>query len=546
MKSNEFYNEFNKKIIGMNLEELTQLINNLIRKIPESKYNEVLDIFNNNSDMNESNICKRINGYKKQFNKIDEFELYFHATGYEDYGEYYNPWGGDWIWEYTDEDNIGELINNASLFAIELTNKRFYKYAKELLDIIIYTNFQVLDEDGGDNFEISLKELKENNLINIDINTLCLYAIYATYQSSLDKEKVNNIYEYFKNENFRDILVEDSFKLGTEVLNNIDFFWENWIKLLLTKPGNIEYRLLKDALIYNNYYDYKKYIDDFAICHPKIYIDLFNWLLVNDEIDEIVNIGNKALLLLSDDLKIKSDIALYLAKFDNSNKEKYLLNSFTSNTNIPNLVRIINNGFFFKHAKEIENIIIIGKDKINYENNELVKNIIDKETYFYLNFFIGKFDLFFKECSSIKCSLGWSGSFIQYAVYLWLIYLNENINSKVYNKVLFTVFNELNFKDNTSFLDEEYSKIFIKWKENFAVINKEIYLDWLKDVIDKRVDEIVSNGHRKSYYKAAILVVALGEVLDSNNIQNKLDFVNYYHQKYSRRSSFRKELNEYI
>ena len=72
------------------------------------------------------------------------------------------------------------------------------------------------------------------------------------------------------------------------------------------------------------------------------------------------------------------------------------------------------------------------------------------------------------------------------------------------------------------------------------------YIDWLKDIIDKRVDAIVSNSHRKSYFKAAILVIALNEVLESNDIQNKDDFINYYYKKYSRHSAFRRELNKYI
>ena len=33
-----------------------------------------------------------------------------------------------------------------------------------------------------------------------------------------------------------------------------------------------------------------------------------------------------------------------------------------------------------------------------------------------------------------------------------------------------------------------------------------------KKIIDKRVDDIVSNSHRKSYFKAAFLIVALGEI----------------------------------
>ena len=432
------------------------------------------------------------------------------------------------------------------MFAVDLINKKQYKYAKELIDKILYTNYQVLDDDGGDDFEISLHELEENHLVNINVNILCLYAIYATYQCTSESNRAKYIYEYFKSDNFKNISIEDSFKLGTEILLDIDKFWNNWIVFLLTKSGDIEYRLLKEAFEYNNYNNYEKYIDKILENHPKIYIDIFNFLIKGHKINEIIEIGNKVLPKLDKDLIIRNDISLYLAKYDNKNKEKYIIEAFKSQTDIPNLFRIINNGYLKKYEKEINEYICITNENRNFKITELERNTITKENYNYLKFFTGNFEAFFKECLKVKNSLGWSGSFIQYAIYLWLLYFNKNIDSKVYNNILTQTFNKLGFKDNTLFLDEDYSIVFEKWKVQFKIYDKNKYIDWLKDIIDKRVDAIVSNGHRKSYFKAAILVVALNEVLESNDIQNKDDFINYYYEKYSRHSAFRRELNKYM
>ena len=523
MRSNEFYNKFNKNIEGMNLEQLKDIIMNVIRKIPETKYEEILDIFNKKIDIiSEKEIKEKIEEYDKKFKQIDDFELYFHATGYEDYGEYYNPWGGDWVWEYTDDDDIGILIKEATLFAVDLINKKQYKYAKELIDKILYTNYQ------------------------INVNILCLYAIYTTYQCTNESNRAKYIYEYFKSDNFKNISIEDSFKLGTEILLDIDKFWNNWIVFLLTKSGDIEYRLLKEAFEYNNYNNYEKYIDKILENHPKIYIDIFNFLIKGHKINEIIEIGNKVLPKLDKDLIIRNDISLYLAKYDNKNKEKYIIEAFKSQTDIPNLFRIINNGYLKKYEKEINEYICITNENRNFKITELERNTVTKENYNYLKFFTGNFEDFFKECLKVKNSLGWSGSFIQYAIYLWLLYFNKNIDSKVYNNILTQTFNKLSFKDNTLFLDEDYSIVFEKWKVQFKIYDKNKYIDWLKDIIDKRVDAIVSNSHRKSYFKAAILVVALNEVLESNDIQNKDDFINYYYKKYSRHSAFRRELNKYM
>lgn len=547
MRSIDFYNEFNEKIKDLDFEELKDVINNVIRKIPENKYEEVINIFNVVNNCNEQEIVNKIQEYKEKFELIDNSELYFHASGYEDYGDSYSPWGGDWIWEYSDEDNVGSLIEETIMLGIDLTNQKQYKYAKELFDLVLYANYQVLDDDGEDYFEISLTELKENHLININVKTICLYAIYATYQCVDDCSKARIIYKYFKNENFKDISIEDSFKLGVEVLKETNKFWNNWISLLLSKSGNIEYRLLKEALDYTNYKNYEKHIDKLSQNHPKIYIDIFNYLVKENKIDEIVNIGNKVLSLLNKDLVIRNDIALYLARYDENNKEKYIIESFKSNTNVPNLLRIINNGYYSKYKNEINKIICVNDNgKTYFEINELKKNIINKEDYDYLKFFTGNFDYFFDECIKTKTSLGWSVSPIQYNVYLWLLYFNRNNNSKVYNSIIYSTFDELGFKKDMLFLDNEYTLIFNKWKKNFEINDKDKYINWLQLIIEKRVDAIVSNGHRSSYFKAAILVVALAEVLESNNIQQKQEFVNKYHQKYSRHSSFKKELNKYM
>ena len=92
MRSNDFYKEFNNRINDLNLEELKDIVNNVIRKIPETRYDETLSIFDKNmNNINENDIKNKIKVYKEKFKEIDDCELYFHATGYEDYGEYYNP-----------------------------------------------------------------------------------------------------------------------------------------------------------------------------------------------------------------------------------------------------------------------------------------------------------------------------------------------------------------------------------------------------------------------------------------------------------------------
>lgn len=541
MNSIEFFKKVNGELKDREKQEILDIVNNLIRKIPKSKYDEVICMLGNDDKL--ENIESKIEEYRTKFKMIDDLDLCFHATGYEDYDNYY--WG-DWIWEYSDDDNVGDLIKEATYYAVNLVNHKEYKYAKEMLDLIIYTNYQFLDDDGGDFFEISLKELQEECLININVYTICTYAIYATYQSSPKSLRPKNIYDYFKNENFRDVSVEDSFKLGTEILTELDDFFTSWINLLIDKQDDISYRLLKETLFYNNFNNYEKYIKDFAVNHPKIYLDIFDYLVKEERIDEVIRIGNLALSYLDKNLTIRNDILLFMAKYDSSNKEKYIIESFESNSTVANLLRIINNGYYLKYKEKIREIIDSNMSNINNsESNKLNKNYIDKDTYNYLQFFLGDFDEFYSICLSNKNYLGWSYSFIETAVYLWLLVLNNNVSSLLFLNVLEDIFSRLEIKDNTLFLDDNYSIIFNKWKDNFELLDKDKYLTWLEEVIDKRVTAIVEGNHRKSYYKAAKLVVALGEVMEANGITTKESFIEKYRKKYSRRPAFKSELNKY-
>ena len=489
------------------------------------------------------NIESRMEEYKEKLNMIADLELYFHATGQEDYEDYY--WG-EWIWEYSDDDKVGEVIEEATYYVVDLVNHKEYKYAKELCDAIIYTNYQYLDDDSGEFFDIDLKNLQEEGLIHINVYTLCTYAIYITYQCSSKSLRAKNIYAYFKNENFKEVSVEDAFKLGTEVLTDLDDFFTSWMSLLINSQDNISYRLLKEALIYNNFNHYEKYIKDFAKNHPKIYLDILDYLVKEKRVEEIIRVGNLALSYLDKKLTIRNNILLAMAKYDASNKEKYIIESFESNSTVANLLRIMNNGYYVKYKDKVKEIIDSNKSNINKEkNNELRENSIDKNNYYYLQFFLGNFDEFYNECLKNNKYLGWSYSFIETAVSLWLLLLNNDASSELYCNILENTFSRLGVKSNTLFLEDNDRLIFHQWKENYKLIDKAKYLSWLEDVINKRVEAIIEGNHRKSYNKAAKLVVALGEVEESNGQMKKEDFINQYRKKYPRRSAFKNELDQY-
>lgn len=542
MSSKDFCEKIKEKLNNLELFEIKEFVCNLIRKIPDDKYDEVLAMLDLGNTYDVLDIEKKIEKFKEKFNKIEECEFHFYANGYEDYDSY-DYWGDNWVWEYYDEDNLGGLIKSAYLYATNLVNKRLYNYAKQLLDLIIYTNYQAYDEDAGEYYELSLTDLSCHHLIQIDVDTLCLYAIYATYQIGEDS-RVQKIHDYFQNEAFRNIHVEDSFSLGPEVLKDIDEFWREWIMFLANTPGKTEYRLLKEALVCNSYANYNDYIETIARNHPQIVIDLFNYLYSQEKIEELLEVGRKVLQYIDDKLLIKSDILLYLARFDDSIRKKCIFEAFQSNSNVANLLRIINNGYLIDYKEEINHFLKYDeKDNRLPFDDELKENHVTKDNFYYLQFFLGNFDVFYQECLQHNVSLGWSYSFIDIAVKLWLL-LFMNKRSKIYDVLLNEVFFCLGVKDHIEFLDHEYYTIFNKWRSHFEVKNVSEVLNWLQRLTQARVDAIVSNQHRKSYFKAAQLVIALGQDLEDNGVMLSEKFINNYHMQYCKYRAFRTELNQ--
>ena len=88
-------------------------------------------------------------------------------------------------------------------------------------------------------------------------------------------------------------------------------------------------------------------------------------------------------------------------------------------------------------------------------------------------------------------------------------------------------------------------KCFGRFKELHPLTESEqqVYLEWIKMLVKKRLDGIMEGNHRNYYFECAEYIAALGEVLESRGVLNgKQQLMLEYKQNYSRRSAFHKEL----
>ena len=73
------------------------------------------------------------------------------------------------------------------------------------------------------------------------------------------------------------------------------------------------------------------------------------------------------------------------------------------------------------------------------------------------------------------------------------------------------------------------------------------YFSLAEKAAKMRINAIVSNKYRKSYWKAAELILAIAETYWSNSESEKGQMlIDYFHKKYNRHSAFQRELKAAI
>lgn len=104
-----------------------------------------------------------------------------------------------------------------------------------------------------------------------------------------------------------------------------------------------------------------------------------------------------------------------------------------------------------------------------------------------------------------------------------------------------------NRKDDLSSA-EWFWECFKKWKASVEISDeqKRKYLQWIEELIKKRVNGIMEANRRNYYGKCASYIAALGEVMESRGEQGaKQRILLEYKEQYSRRRAFHEELRKY-
>lgn len=518
--------------------------------------------------MSQELIDEKMEQMKSWMREIDEGEVYLNAEEYEDYSAGY--WNRELVTEYYDNQGIGHKLTSIIEFAKDCVDDRHYPEANFLYewlwDMCVYPDEEYIEA-------ADLQTLTEKGIIKTDMKQLALLSLYADYQVQEADQRAEDIYLYFSSFAFLQIHIEDMFHVGHENLSGTEEFLEDWIGLLKTKSGDMESRLLKEAVLYKDGVEgIVRMADENGQTHPGLYLAAIDEYEKTHNYTEIEKVGESALERIDSGLVIRSRIALRAAHAasclgHSENVMRFCWEAFRSDSTEKNFLRLFGTKEMAEkygmRGMEILDAGVRGTGGGYAAGTELVRNYIGDYGYYTLKFYTGDFETVRQASKNPKGSLGWSTSYIRCGIRLFLLYLyDEPLPSKAAGYLA----RSIGFADESEschLLDFEREIIeesrrhnmsifwnyFQRWKSYFPMDaeEKKTYIRWAEKIVRNRADAIVGGQHRGHYQDAAALLAVAAECKESLGEKGAIrEVFAEYKNKFPRHSSFQAEMKSFF
>lgn len=487
--------------------------------------------------------------------KIEDSDLYFECSSHEVYGNHYLD--NDYAYEYYDSFHIGAEIEKIVNIAEDLLFQGKYLEALDVYEHLYTLSFSIWDRNMEEWEELGFVEAIEEEIITIDLKQLGLSLMYAVYQTSTGADRATKLFTYLNQNVYKDMSVEEVFTTGPEELNHIDTFIEEWIGFLVMLENDRASELLREACLLQGGINrlcevanihYEK--------HPVLYKYACEYLLNEDNHLTCERVGLGAIHVLRKNLLIRSEIARLTVKaaqqLDHFNiVETCYINAFQSHSTLGNFCRL----FELSNHREIMNqatkyMETLPEKQIpnyHYANVQMKENHLSRIHKDVIKFFNEEFDVLFHKHHRDSMVLGWGSGAKGIVVPLFLLLLNKNNHlSKAEKQLIDGIFYRIGIEESDN---NYFEKWLLNWREKVVLTTDQYdkYLSWVKKQVDKRTTAVVGGGFRKSYYKAAKLIVALGETLESNGEQNATArIIDHYQKEHSRKRAFKAEIASLI
>jgi hypothetical protein len=457
-------------------------------------------------------------------------------------GEFYEGYG--WDSEIDDERAFGDesWAEEVETFFIE-ANKSLRNGNYELAITINEVLFNLLAEYSE--YLPGQYDVEDN--ITTDLNEARSCYLRATYLSSPINERCERMLEVVEkiqgdiNEN---VNLKAMLNVDTEILPDFDDFLLGWIELLKKHDQHHNRFLLREAIkLSGGVKALATFAQEEGSTHPEAFIDWIAELERKEDYQQMIDAAEKGLEdVIGTYGPLRAEIAEALVKAGKhmNSLEIQLKGWQEAFYSYPSLSRLL---FLLTIAEkkniyqeEIETAIKITKTAKISDN---------LQTQLYL--LAGDYKAAFNFCKDKK-ALGWTygtnPKILVIPFFLKYLAKGETLNSgvnRLWEWALLNTYSQNRFEA----INEHYQQAMDNIIETIYLTPKEEkkYLEWCIKETGERIDAIVKNQYRKSYYKAAMLLIATAEVLIIQGEKSMgYDLLKKYRQQYPHHRRFQQEV----
>lgn len=544
----EFMEEVKGRLTILDHEKLLNLIISWADKTPSSKRQEFLDELALPMERNEVISSPEA--------LLDEIKAL--AKRVED-GDYCDGWG--WDEEIREERDWGDEswadeMDELLLQARSLLLQGEYRIAENA-----YTKLFDILEMGQESGHLPGNP-DYSTMLKVDLEEQVALYIRCVYMNAAHLERPACVYEAMNNYGYLsgDLKLKSIIDASKFVLPDLDGFLAEWIEFLSRQGGAHVSVWLREAVwLKGGIPAISAFARQAAEQYPRAYMDWIEALEKKGDTEAVILAAREGLAAIPRDYITRSEVAGVLARIgekrdDHLMKLEGYKERFYSEPSIRHVMDLyiaaIDYGRWEEKRDQVEQRMMElrgkGRASASYYDRERQKSSVSEGVVCSVLLLGGRYEQVFEICRN-KGSLGWSS--VDHPkpvvlVFTMVVLAKKGFLSNVLMKQWEFVIGNTSYGMDKAFI-EKYKQLANHARQliSFTEEQEQSYLHWCMDEVGRRVDAIVSNQHRGSYYKASGLIVAMAEVLASRGREQEgKSFIEQYRGKYPRHSAFRSEL----
>lgn len=493
---------------------------------------------------------------------IQSAELYIEGSAYWDHSIH---WDSEEEISYTSNERIKEIISQVASIAEQLVNAGHAKRAYELSLAILDCQFTVVIEESEELQELDYDTAAVERLVPLKTRAIKKrgqgYA-FRGYTGHTCYEKIYDVLARFPDEQ---VDIEAVFYGKATPWQVADLFIAGWLDFLAERSDLAASNLLEDyASRHFNLMERQVFAIKHLVNHPVFAWETQKKLMAANAFEDAVYLASEVMEQLAETLTLRARIAelgakASLAMQDLDSAGYFMCQAFISEPSAKRYL-ILRTQFAGGEASEWCQDAWASYLQIPLEPNESFsrgayywrngilqceQRQLDEQTDREIRFFRGELTEVMKRCGKVK-ALGWSQSLAGIVVPTLILLLQPDVPNSAGCELLAELAERLGWDDETI----DFSAVFATFKMQMQ--SMPTWTEWLPDIeqflkkqIARRTKALLENQRRRSYHKAAELIVAFALYLDTVQAGNGMKYIQYYESEYSRYSRFRAELREF-